>query len=179
MYNQVVVCEGLHDVIKIQSVYKDLKCVITNGSEISDDTIKLLIEYAKQYEIILFLDPDYPGERIRSKILSYLPNCKNAYIKKAKAISQNHKKVGVEHATKEDIREVLDPILSRKNIVSKNNININDLYELNIVGNSELRAFIASNYNIGNPNNKTLLKRLNSLGISKDELIKMVGEFNA
>ncbi len=179
MYNQVVVCEGLHDMIKIQSVYKDLKCIVTNGSEISEDTIKLILEYAKNYEIILFLDPDYPGERIRNKILSYLPNCKNAYIKKDLAISSNHKKVGVEHATKDDIREVLDKVLSSKCVKNSNNININDLYELNIVGNSFLRVFVASKYNIGNPNNKTLLKRLNSLGISKEELLKIVGEFNA
>ncbi len=179
MYNQVVVCEGLHDMIKIQSVYKDLKCIITNGSEINEDTIKLILEYAKNYEIILFLDPDYPGERIRSKILSYLPECKNAYIKKDLAISSNHKKVGVEHATKEDIREVLDKVLSKKNVKGVKSININDLYETNIVGNSTLRAFVASKYNIGNPNNKTLLKRLNSLGVSKEELLKIVGEFNA
>lgn len=179
MYNQVVVCEGLHDMIKIQSVYKDLKCIITNGSEIAEDTIKLILEYAKNYEIILFLDPDYPGERIRSKILSYLPECKNAYIKKDLAISSNHKKVGVEHATKEDIKEVLDKVLSSKNTKNSDAININDLYEINIVGNSLLRAYVASKYNIGNPNNKTLLKRLNSLGVSKEELLKIVGEFNA
>lgn len=171
-------CEGTHDMIKIQSVYKDLRCIITNGSEISKSTLDMIKEYSKKYEIILFLDPDYPGERIRNKILEIVPDAKNAYIKKNICISTNHKKVGVEHASKEDIKMILDPLLKPKAKKENIDLNINDLYELDIVGNSKLREYIASIYNIGNPNNKTLLKRLNSLDISKEELRRIVGEYN-
>lgn len=179
MYNQIVVCEGTHDMIKIQSVYKDLKCIITNGSEISDDTLKLIKEYSKKYEIILFLDPDYPGERIRSKVLEVVPNARNAYIEKKVCISQNHKKVGVEHASMEDIKRILDPILNTRAKRDNPDITINDIYELGIVGNKGLREYISGKYNIGNPNNKTLIKRLNSLDITLSELKKVVGEYNA
>ncbi len=179
MYNQIVVCEGTHDMIKIQSVYKDLKCIITNGSEISDDTLKLIKEYSKKYEIILFLDPDYPGERIRSKVLEVVPNARNAYIEKKVCISQNHKKVGVEHASREDIKRILDPILNTRAKRDNPDITINDIYELGIVGNKGLREYISGKYNIGNPNNKTLIKRLNSLDITLSELKKVVGEYNA
>ena len=177
MYNQIIVCEGTHDMIKIQSVYKDIKCIITNGSEISKDTLDMIKEMSFKYEIICFLDPDYPGERIRSKIVEVVPNAKHAYIKKEYCISNNNKKVGVEHASLDIIKKVLDPILTCSPDYN-NSININDLYDLNIVGNRDLRAYIANYYNIGNPNNKTLLKRLNMLNISIHELEKLVGNYN-
>lgn len=164
--------------IKIQSVYRDLKCIITNGSEISDETLELIKEYSKKYEIILFLDPDFPGERIRSKILEIVPNAKNLYIKKELCISNNKKKVGVEHASLSDIKEALDSILNKS--AKKNNpvITILDLYNLNIVGNKKLREYISKELNIGNPNNKTLIKRLNSLDISYEDLERIIGQYN-
>ncbi len=173
MYNQIVVCEGLHDVIKIQSAYPDLKCIITNGSEISDDTLKMIKEYSKKYEMILFFDPDFPGERIRNKILEIVPNAKNAYIKKELCISRNNKKVGVEHASASDIKEILEPLLNKSSAVSSD-LELSDLIELDIMGNKKLRMNIASYYNIGNPNNKTLLKRLKSLGINRSELEEVI-----
>ena len=39
-----------------------------NGSEISDETLDLIKELSKNHNIIVFTDPDYPGERIRKKI---------------------------------------------------------------------------------------------------------------
>ena len=51
----IIVVEGLHDEIKIKSVYPNANVIITNGSEISDDTIKLLKELAKTHQIIIYL----------------------------------------------------------------------------------------------------------------------------
>lgn len=177
MYNQIIICEGTHDMIKIQTVYPNLKCIITNGSEISKETLNMIKKYSESYEIICFLDPDSPGERIRSKIVEIVPNCRHAYIEKKYAISDNKKKVGVEHVSLDLIKSILDPILTSKP-TNNNNLTISDLYELNIIGNKSLREYIATYYNIGNPNNKTLLKRLNMLDISFDELKKKVDEYS-
>ena len=176
MYNQIVVCEGVHDVIKIQSVFPNLECIITNGSEISNETIEMIKEYSKKYEIILFFDPDFPGERIRNKILLVVPNAKNAYIEKSLCISQNHKKVGVEHASKEDIKRILFPLLN-STTKKASTLTINDLIDLGIAGNKQLRLYVSKYYNIGVPNNKTLLKRLMSLGITKEELAQALREY--
>lgn len=176
MYNQVLICEGVHDVIKIQSVFPNLECIITNGSEISIETIEMIKEYSKKYEIILFFDPDYPGERIRNKILEVVPNAKNAYIEKELCISQNHKKVGVEHAKKEDIKRILTPLLN-SNLKKPSILTINDLIELKIEGSKATREFVARYYNIGVPNNKTLLKRLMSLGVTKEELKEIIKNY--
>jgi hypothetical protein len=79
----------------------------------------------------------------------------------------------------QDIKRVLDPILNTKAFKRNKDITINDIYDLGIVGNKGLREYISKKYNIGNPNNKTLIKRLNSLDIDLGELKKVVGEYNA
>lgn len=39
---QIIVVEGRHDLIKIKEVYPDSNVLITNGREISQDTINTL-----------------------------------------------------------------------------------------------------------------------------------------
>ena len=72
--NDVIVVEGLHDEIKIKSVYPDAFCVITNGSEISDETLRYIKKLSESHNIIIFTDPDSPGERIRNKVPESLRN---------------------------------------------------------------------------------------------------------
>jgi len=169
--DDIIVVEGTHDVIKIHEAYPNANCVITNGSEISVDTINYIKELSKSHNIIVFTDPDYPGERIRSKIEEIVPNCKHAFIRKKDAHSHNFKKLGVEHATKEVIIECLENVYG--NNVSEGTITNLDLFELGLTGmenSSELRDKISDKLNIGKPNNKTFLKRLNLIGITKEKL---------
>lgn len=169
--DDIIVVEGTHDVIKIHEAYPLANCVITNGSEISIETIKYIKELSKTHNIIVFTDPDYPGERIRSKIVEIVPNCKHAFIRKKDAHSSNNKKLGVEHASKEVIIECLKDVYNvSNNIETITNI---DLYELGLNGmpnSSELRDKISDILNIGRPNNKTFLKRLNLIGMTKERL---------
>ena len=96
-FNEIVVVEGLHDLERLKSIYEDIDVLITNGSEI-EENLPTIIEASKKRDIILFLDPDYPGERIRKKITEVIPNAKHAFLKKDLAISKNKKQVGIEHA---------------------------------------------------------------------------------
>lgn len=172
----IIVVEGLHDEIKIKSVYPNAKCIITNGSCVSDETIKLVKEMSKTHNIIVFTDPDSPGERIRSIITNAVPQAKHAFIRKKDAISSNKRKVGVEHATKEDIIKSLEDVYSN-NVEVKEYITLNELYSLGLMGqdnSSILRDKISDKLNIGKPNVKTFLKRLNLLGITKDKLKEII-----
>ena len=174
--SDVIVVEGLHDEIKIKSVFPDAFCVITNGSEISDDTIKYIKKLSETYGIIIFTDPDSPGERIRSKVLEIVPNAKNAFIRKKDAISHNNKKVGVEHATKEMIRNALIDIYNVDSDIKGNITNL-DLFELGLNGNdlsSLYRDRISDILNIGKPNNISFLKRINQIGLTKIKLEELV-----
>ncbi len=174
--NDVIVVEGLHDVIKIKSVYPDAFCVITNGSEISDETLRYIKKLSESHNIIIFTDPDSPGERIRNKVLSVVPNAKNAFIRKKDAISHNRRKIGVEHATREIIKLSLEDVYNTSSR-ELGNITNNDLFELGLNGNSSssiYREMISDKLNIGRPNNKSFLKRVNQIGLTLDELKELL-----
>ena len=40
--NDIIVVEGTHDEARIKLVYPNASCVVTNGLEISNDTLKLI-----------------------------------------------------------------------------------------------------------------------------------------
>ena len=169
--NSVIVVEGIHDEMKIKSVYPKANVIITNGREISDSTLAMIKKISETNEIIIFTDPDSPGEAIRRRITEIVPNAKQAFLRKKDAISKNHKKVGIEHASAETIKESLDNlyIFNQEN----ENIKMSDLFNLGLNGNKEstmLRDKISEYLNIGKPNAKTFLKRLNLINISLKEL---------
>ena len=171
----IIVVEGYHDESKIKAVYPDLDVIVTNGSEISKETLNLIKSLSNDNEIVIFTDPDYPGERIRKKILEVAPNAKQLFLRKKDCISNNNKKVGIEHASKELIKEALDSIL----IVNKNenHLNMNDLFDLGLIGSNNsaiLREKLADYLNLGKPNGKTILKRLNILGLNKNEVDALI-----
>lgn len=171
----IIVVEGIHDVSKIKSVYPNCNCIITNGREISQETINCIKELSKTNQIIVFTDPDTPGERIRDLISKEVKNCKHAFLRKKDCISKNRKKVGIEHADSEAIKEALSNVYS--NEYSKETITNTDLYELGLNGGKNsgiLRDKISDMLNIGKPNCKTFLKRLNLLQITYEELKKLV-----
>ena len=63
----VIVVEGTSDVNKL-SLLVDADYVVTNGSEVSRETLRYIKELSKTRQIIILTDPDYPGERIRNII---------------------------------------------------------------------------------------------------------------
>ncbi|MFI3252366.1 MAG: ribonuclease M5 [bacterium] len=174
-YNEVIVVEGKNDQERISRLYPGSLIITTNGSEISKDTITTLITLSKDHDIILLLDPDYPGERIRHMIENHIPNCKHAFINKKDAISYNKKKVGVEHATDEVIIESLNSLLTKSN--KNNHITYSMLISIGLAGDkksSELRNAISNKLNIGNPNAKSFLNRINMLGLTYEQLIELM-----
>ena len=76
----ILIVEGKHDYERIKRLFPNLLIITTNGSETSENTINLIKEYAKNNEIIIFTDPDYPGERIRKKIKNICPKAKEVFI---------------------------------------------------------------------------------------------------
>ena len=115
------------------------------------------------------------NERIRNKVLEVCPNASEAFLEKNRCISKNKKKVGIEHATKEDIYNALSNYLKKTNVIG--NLTSSDLYELNLMGKDDSkdnRDKLARKLNLGVPNAKTLLKRLNHLGITKEEIKRLL-----
>ena len=102
---EVIVVEGHHDTNVLQQ-YFDCETIETNGLALSAETLELIKEAQQRCGVIIFTDPDYPGEKIRRMINDAVDGCKNAYIEKNKA--KTPKKVGVEHARREDLLEALE-----------------------------------------------------------------------
>ena len=51
----------------------------------SIDRIKVLQE---QRGVIVFTDPDFPGNKIRQAVMQYVPDCKHAHLQKGDAIAK-------------------------------------------------------------------------------------------
>lgn len=168
MISEVIVVEGKNDTLNLKK-YFEVDTIETHGLGLNKQTLEYIKEVNSKRGVILFLDPDSPGEKIRNRINSYIPGLKNAFVLKEDA--RTSKKVGVEHASYEVLKQALDNVVSYKDFY--NTISMDDLYDLGLLGqddSSYKRDVISKKYHIGKCNGKTMLKRLNLLGISKEEL---------
>lgn len=165
----VIVVEGKNDANKLKTIFKDVDIIITNGSEINEQTLLDIYRMSLRTEVILCLDPDGPGEKIRKKIIEKVPNVSQVFAKKNLAISKNKKKVGIEHMSKKDILEMFKDIKKSKN---DGNITYIDLFELGYMTSKEKRIRLCEYLNISYCNGKQLLKRLNMFGITLEEILE-------
>ncbi len=169
---EIIVVEGKHDSAKLKQ-YFDVDTIETNGYNLSKATLKRIEQAEKSRGVILFLDPDHVGERIRRTINEAIPNLKNAFIDKSK--SRTTKKVGIEHASEADLKAALaDYVTFGENHES---LSMDDFLALGLQGRSDSakrRQKVADAFHIGTCNGKTLYKRLNMADLSYDQIKKIV-----
>lgn len=173
---EVVVVEGYHDLAKLKAIYNEIDVYITNGSEISENTLEELKVLNESRGLILLLDPDFQGERIRRIINDYVGPTKHAFMIKKDCINKNKTKVGIEHANSDKIKEALESFYIT-NIEMKTKVKLDDLYQLGLIGkpNSKaLRLMLGENLGIGLNNGKTLLNKINMFGISLEKITQLL-----
>lgn len=170
---EIIVVEGRHDTQKLQSC---IACdtLETSGCRLNKNHIELIRQLQKKRGVIIFTDPDVPGEKIRNAINSQVPGCKNAFIEKRKA--KTAKKVGVEHAKPQDIREALEHLMTYepKQEVS---LSVQEFHALGLNGqpySAKLREILGNALFIGKCNAKTLWKRINMLGMTMNEVQQLM-----
>lgn len=171
--HSVIVVEGAHDASKIKAIFKDVHIIITGGTAVSEITLNEIEKLSKTHEVILFLDPDYPGNQIRNKIKQRVPNVKEAFIEREKA--KKGKKVGVEHASFEDIKKALKV----REIVHNTDITKEFLMDHGYIGtlnSKEKRLSLTKHFNIGYVNAKGLLPKLSLFGIKQSEVVAYEAE---
>ena len=172
---ELIVVEGRHDSANLKR-YFDCDTAETGGTSLDEEVFQLIEAAAKKRGVIVFTDPDSPGNRIRNEINRRIPGCKNAFIDKHEA--RTDKKVGVEHAGKEALEEALDHLVTIETDPAER-ISASDLYELGLLGqenSAQLREKIGRQLHIGAGTAKTMRHRLNCLGITKKELQKVLSE---
>lgn len=168
---EIIVVEGPHDTSTLQQ-YFVCDTIETGGKSLDECAIQRIIEAKKTRDVIVFTDPDNPGEYIRRVINERVPGCKQAFIEKKKA--RTDKKVGVEHASKEDLWNALSHCVTFTNAIES--ISWAEFVDLNLVGNKEKRLFVCELFYIGPCNAKTCYKRLNQMNISKKEIEDRLNE---
>ncbi len=174
---KIYVVEGIRDEEILKKIDPNIFTIKTNGFSFDNELIEKLIKLEKEYEIVLILDPDYPGEKIRRELAANLKNPINIFIPQDKAISKNQKKVGLEHVSLDDLVKILEKeIIFDKN---KGNLNTSDLITLGLTRNvdSEKKRLIVTNhYHLPKSNAKRLLKYLNNMNISYKEIEEVLNE---
>ena len=174
--DEVVVVEGYHDLAKLKAIYEDIDVYITNGSEVIDNTLKELKKLNETRGLILFLDPDYQGERIRRIINDFVGPTKHAFLKKKDSINRTRTKVGIEHADNEKIIIALESFFTVQTSI-RSMITMNDMYQLDLLGkpnSKRLRLELGEKLGIGLNNGKTMLNKLNMFGIKLEKIEKIL-----
>ncbi|MBQ6560001.1 MAG: ribonuclease M5 [Erysipelotrichaceae bacterium] len=168
MIKEVIVVEGKNDTRRLQSFF-DVETIETHGMGLKKETIGFIRKVNEERGVILFLDPDHPGEKIRNTLNQEIPGLKNAFI--LKEDGRTKKKVGIEHASREVLQEALENLLTYSE--AKETLSQEEYYRLGLKGredSSQKRELVAKAFHTGKCNSKTLFKRLNMLGISYDKL---------
>ena len=166
--NEIIVVEGKSDKQFLET-FLNADILTCNGSAIDGFDKNYLIELPKTRGVIILTDPDYPGQRIRNEISSYLPVCKHAFVRKENSIKRH--KVGVAEASKEEVLFALENVVTFDES-KKGSLNETDMMLLKLSGldSSANKEKVIKHFNIGHCNSKTLLKRLNLLNVSKETL---------
>ncbi len=170
----VIVVEGKTDVQRLQNLI-NADFVICNGSAINEDTLNYIEELSHTRKVIIFTDPDYPGLQIRNKISNRIKNVYHAFVDRTKA--SNGKKLGIAECEKEEILKALKDYVYLGE--EKDNISMQDFISLGLSGDknsSLLREKVSKKLSLGYGNSKTILKRINMLNISLDELKEIVND---
>ncbi|WP_294581103.1 ribonuclease M5 [uncultured Thomasclavelia sp.] len=167
---EVVVVEGKTDSALLKELF-EVDTIETHGLAIDDQTMVLIKEAAKSRGIIVLTDPDFPGKKIRDLIQKQVPNCKHAFVAKKDAVGK--KKVGIAEARKEAVVAAIENVVTFDS--ENQSISWPEFLELDIIGNKQKRLKIYQEFNLGYGNVKTLFRRLNMVGITKEEILRRVG----
>lgn len=169
MIKEIIVVEGKSDISAVKRAV-EAQVIATSGLGINENIINVIKKASKNRGIIILTDPDFPGKKIRNILSSEIENCKHAFIPRDKACKDGD--IGVENASPEVIREALKNARAELSNSSQEFTN-SDMIYYELVGNdnaSKRRTILGDELGIGYCSAKQFLKRLNSFGITREEL---------
>lgn len=174
---EVIVVEGKNDTHRLK---RYIKCdtIETSGSGITAAAIEKIRLAQQRRGVIIFTDPDFPGQKIRHIIDQAVPGCKHAFLPKHAAIDKAKRKVGIEHAGKEDLLLALESVKSVMPPEEREETpSWLELHEAGLLagpGARERRRQLGDELHIGYANGKQLIKRLQQFQISRTEFYQAV-----
>ncbi|MCC5894276.1 MAG: ribonuclease M5 [Alkalibacterium sp.] len=176
---EVIVVEGKDDTKRL-ALAVDCDTIETMGSAINDDILDQIALAHDLRGVIVFTDPDGPGEQIRKIISQNVPGVKHAFLTRAEARRKFKTKesIGIEHASVQAIREALDKVVEER-IEAVPTVTKRFLVQEGLIGTPQarqLREALGNYLRIGYTNGKQLEKRLNMFGISEEEVKEALDE---
>ncbi|QZX49010.1 ribonuclease M5 [Mycoplasma sp. E35C] len=172
LINEIIIVEGKTDTVKLKSIF-NCETIETNGSEISLEKINLIKQASLTKGVILFLDPDYQGKKIRDRLIKELTVFKEVFID-IKDLKHSKKK-GVAEADNQLILEAFKNLIS----VDKNNetqtLSWEDYLSLNL-NTKKLRLELCEKLKIPYCNNKSLYRYLNLFKMDLLLIKKLISE---
>jgi len=179
MFKEVIVVEGRDDTRRLKEIFPRVETFETGGSALDSEKLEQIKYLQAHRGVIVFTDPDYPGQKIRNAIMGAVPGCKHAYLQQSDARPSSGKGLGVEHASECAIREALKSALTPINNERQKHISQPFLLGLNLIGHrdsKEKREILANKLGIGYVNGKQLQNRLNMFGITEAEVMEAINE---
>ena len=166
----ILVVEGKEDVSYLSN-YIGSEIVATNGYELD----KSLLDYLKNKTVIALFDPDEAGLKIREIFNKQHFETINVEINIEKC-SRGFKN-GVAECSIDEIMEKLSPYIISNNEINRS-ISNDDLHNLGLLNNKNLRNYVCNKLHLGKCNNKQLLNRLMYTNIDLDTLKETIAGYD-
>lgn len=180
---EIIVVEGKSDTNRLKDCFGDLgvDTIETTGSAISQETIARIKAAQKKRGVIIFTDPDFNGNRLRTIIQKAVPDAKQAFLPRNKAVPKHSDgSLGIEHAKDEDIKSALAAVYTQTENDFKD-YDQSDMVNLGLIGRTDShqrRLFVGSELKIGYTNAKQFLNRLNMFQVAPKDLLAAVKNFD-
>ncbi len=162
---ELIVVEGKHDLQRLENLF-DCDVICTGGLGLSEDVLMTIGTADQNQGVIIMTDPDYPGRKIRDEVAKAAPNAKHIFVEKEDAIGKRN--VGIEYVSDEKLVELIEQTVTFTN--KTETISRKDYLSFNLMNDKKKRDYLTSQLHIGQCNNKRLLKYLNMLGITRQQV---------
>ena len=90
MLKQVLVVEGKSDIQRVQQAL-EVECIATEGFNLRKPVLSRIKDAYEKQEIIILIDPDYAGERIRRFLTKRFPLAQHAFVPREEAYANDEK----------------------------------------------------------------------------------------
>lgn len=171
--NGFLIVEGVADKAFL-SQFLDCEIICLGGYNMPRGTLDYAQQLLLLYQGIVLCDPDDAGRYIDSKVTQYLTNTQSVLVKFKNR--NNFNKAGIAETTKESVLLALkDYIVNNKD--EKIYFTVKDALDLNL-NNAKIRQFLQKRIKIGQVNFKTTIKRINYLKLNKEDVEKVLKEYD-
>ncbi|MEZ4323125.1 MAG: ribonuclease M5 [Myxococcota bacterium] len=168
MIRELIVVEGIHDISAVRQAV-DAEVVETNGFVLGPDVVMRIRRALGTCGVIVLTDPDPVGEQLRRRIEAHVGPCKHAYVAREDCTREGD--IGIENAAPAAIRAALEAVRAGQT-EPRAEFALSDLLRFGLQGTPdarERRIRLGNALNLGYGNARQLLRRLNHLGVSREE----------